>query len=84
MAEVRPGVTDALTEEEEAVLQLADRDLQGGPLLNALRTLSLTETTFSAALNRLIDTQKAEAAYPMLVHRLRRLRASRVAVRRRW
>lgn len=73
-----------LTGQEEAVLQLADSGLRGGLLLNAVRQLGLTDTTFSAMLNGLIDRQEAEAAYPVLVHRMRRLRARYAGRRRRW
>lgn len=72
----------SLTDQERAALQLADRGLQGGALVNAVRELGYGgQVGYWRALNALVDTEKAEAAYPVLVHRLRRLRARRVAVR---
>lgn len=43
--------------------------------------LGLTPTRYYQELNRLIDDEDAEARYPILVHRLRRLRRSRYRVR---
>lgn len=77
-------MTGVLTEQEQAVLQLAESGLRGGLLANAVRELGMTQTGYAAALNALIDTEKALAAYPGLVNRLRRLRASQVSSRRRW
>jgi hypothetical protein len=73
---------EVLTAQEHAVLQLADSGLEGGPFLNAVRDLGFEgQTAYWRLLNQLIDTEKALAAYPVLVNRLRRLRAARTARR---
>ena len=43
--------------------------------------LGMSTTQWAQVLDVLIDTAEAEAAYPMLVKRLRRLREARGAVR---
>jgi hypothetical protein len=74
-----------LTDAERAVLQLADSGLQLGAMANAIRDLGFSsDTAYAAALNELIGTEKAEREFPVLVHRLRRLRRSSVAFRRRF
>ena len=45
------------------------------------RTLDIPVATYYAELNRLIDRPEAEAAYPLVVRRLRRLRARRRTAR---
>lgn len=75
-------MTDELTDQERAVLQLADSGREGGSFLNGVRDLGYQgETAYWRVLNALIETEKALAAYPLLVGRLRRLRAGRTARR---
>lgn len=71
-----------LTDTDRAVLELAGRGLAPGLMANAIAGLEIAEFRFYQLLNQLLDTQAAEAAYPVLVHRLRRLRAIRCAARR--
>ena len=71
-----------LSEGELAVLRLADRGLSGGELTNAIRDLGHSEVGFFRKLNWLLDTERALAAHPVLVNRLRRIRRDRSAVRR--
>jgi hypothetical protein len=74
-----------LTDDERAVLQLVDSGKQGGPLVNAIRELGYSSPEkFFQALNALLPTERAEAAYPGLVHRLRRLQAAQARRRYRW
>ncbi len=71
-----------LTSAERAVLQLADSGLQGGAFHNAVIELGYTgQITYWKDLNALIETERALAAYPVLVNRLRRLRTARRAGR---
>lgn len=75
--------TGGLSIRDHMTLQYADLD---GSWLDQRGTLrwvfSEPPSVVLARLNRLIDTQAAEAAYPVLVHRLRRLRDQRRAARR--
>lgn len=68
----------SLTGEEAAVLRIgcAYYD-QEGEVLNRILELGMTELKFFQALNRLLDTERALAADPVNVNRMRRLRATR-------
>ena len=47
-----------------------------GAKLKAIHSLGVTETRYYQLLNRLVDKPEAEALEPVLVHRLRRVRAT--------
>ncbi len=70
-----------LAEQDRQVLELAGRGwrLQPGQMLNAIRELKMTETQYYAALDRLVRTPAALAAYPDAARllRLARRRARR-------
>ena len=71
---------ELLADDEVAVLELADRGLQGGALANAIRGLGYPhDVAYYRKLNWLLDTPKAVRQYPVLVNRLRRIRESRTA-----
>lgn len=73
-----------LTEEQRTILNIERQQwTRTGEKLNAVREqLGLTETGYAARLNRLIDTEPALAAEPLLVNRLRRLRDGNRRTRR--
>lgn len=74
---------EPLDDDEIAILQVADLGLSRGELANAIRGLELSETAYFRRLNWLLDTARAAKQYPGLINRLRRLRESRSAARRR-
>lgn len=73
-----------LTGDDLVVLQLAGRGLAAGPLANAIRDAGFTsDIAYYRKLHWLLEQEAALKAYPVLVNRLRRLRDSRSAARRR-
>lgn len=69
------GAERELSDPERAVLELADSGLSGGAFWNATRRLGYDGViAYWRHLNVLLGTERAEAAFPGLVHRLRRLR----------
>lgn len=77
--------TRTLTDLETRILDFAEQH----PRVNvgAVRSLIIQEFGWKSAsyvqrLNRLLDDPVAEAARPMLIHRLRRIRAEQIAARR--
>jgi hypothetical protein len=82
-----PGGPDAATTTEDCGLGRRDREIlaferqwwkYAGAKEQAIRELfDMSATRYYQVLNNLIDTPEALAADPMLVKRLRRLRASR-------
>jgi hypothetical protein len=74
------GKPPALTDRERTILNIAKGEFYvRGARENAIYAAGLTLTGYAQVLNRLIDTQAAEAAEPVLVHRLRRIRATNQA-----
>lgn len=75
---------DELTDEQTAMLALeAQRWKYAGTKAAAIREVfDISSVVYYARLNWLIDQPAAEAAQPMLVRRLRRLRDARRAVRK--
>jgi len=84
---IRPMPSDppneALTDVQLAVLEIESRTWRYAGVKEAhIRAeLGMTPTRYYAVLNRLLDDPAAEAAYPQLVRRLRRLREARVRAR---
>ncbi len=78
-----PAVTDGLTERERDVLAFERQWWKyAGAKEQAVRDLfDLSATRYYQLLNALIDKPEALVADPMLVKRLRRLRASRQRTR---
>lgn len=74
---------DELTERERAILEIAGRDhrVAGAREAAARAELGLNATRYAQLLNAVIDKPAALAANPMLVKRLRRVRAARQARR---
>lgn len=72
-----------LTETERAILELEGQLFTySGTKENRIRELfGWSAVRYFQVLNALIDTEAAEAAYPVTVHRLRRLRESRARAR---
>ena len=74
-----------LTDLHHAVLDIESRTwrYQGAKEAQAYRELGLSPTRYAQVLGWLLDQPAAEAEYPQLVRRLRRLREVRRAGRRR-
>lgn len=74
-----------MTERDLAMLEFARKwwKYSGEKEAAIRREFGCSATAYYQALNRLIDDPSAEAHDPLLVHRLRRLRAQRQAARRR-
>ncbi|PYC85418.1 DUF3263 domain-containing protein [Streptomyces tateyamensis] len=72
-----------LTEREQAVLALEARPwrTQGAKEQAVREQLGVSATRYYQLLNALLDRPEALAAQPVLVNRLRRLRAARRAAR---
>jgi Protein of unknown function (DUF3263) len=70
-----------ISRRDNAILALANRDLSPGQMANGILLLGMSDTTYHQRLNQLLDDPEiVEAAlvrYPLLVNRLRRLRAGR-------
>lgn len=80
------GLTDATDGLTEAELEMLDLErgwfkTGGGKAGEIRRRFGWSHTRYSQALNALLDRPEAEAADPMLVRRLRRLRSARRAAR---
>lgn len=73
-----------LTVREHMTLQVASRRYRypGVRTAETLEVLGYTETRYAQVLTALLERPDAEAAYPQLIHRLRRLRDVRRAARR--
>lgn len=73
-----------LTVREHMALEVAGRRYRypGARTAETLEVLGYTETRFAQVVTALLERPDAEAAYPQLVHRLRRLRDVRRAARR--
>lgn len=66
-----------MTDLELQVLAVEDRWWRHpGRKLQAIRALNVTEIRYYQVLNRLIDDPEAEQVAALLVHRLRRMRAT--------
>lgn len=75
----RPG---ELTPEERAVLEVGCAYYElPGEIENKIRDLGLTPNVFAQQLNTLLETERALAADPVNVYRLRRLRDARMRER---
>jgi hypothetical protein len=65
-----------LDERDRGILSVEARSFPNtGAKLTAIRELGLSEVRYYQRLNTLLDDQRAVEYAPMLVHRLRRLRA---------
>lgn len=72
----------ALSDPDRQVLELAIReDLSPGQLENEIRELKMSRTEFDVALQRILGTAAAVAAYPVQVRLLRAARDRRVRQR---
>jgi hypothetical protein len=73
-----------MTELEQGVLAIESQSwrFEGAKHERIVATLGVTPTRFYQVLNSLIDRPEIEAAYPVLVHRLQRLRQGRREARR--
>lgn len=78
-----PGRTVfGMTVREHMALQLAARSYNGGARVTAIRVeLGMSEVRHAQVVTALLERPDAEAAQPVLVRRLRRLRDSRRAAR---
>jgi hypothetical protein len=77
---VGPGTVAPMTEHETAALLAAG--LPHRQAMAALDRLGMSDTRHAQVVGHLIDRPDVEAAYPVLVHRLRRLRDARRRARR--
>jgi len=84
MAWPKGMATAELTDKDRQVLELAIRAqcLRAGEMENAIRDgLSMTRTQYDAALNRILRSPAAAAAYPVQVRLLNEARDNRIRVR---
>lgn len=71
-----------LTARDDAVLGVAALALTPSTLANRIHDLGLSDTRFHQILNGLLENREALERYPVVVNRLRRVRATRQRFRR--
>lgn len=75
---------EELSELEQAILEFERQHFKyaGAKEAQIADVLELSPIRYYQILNRLLDSQAALAAYPQVIHRLRRMRQERLSQRR--